>query len=127
MGYTTTFRGRFNLDKTLAPEHAEYLRRDRIREEGAPDGYFQWKPTQDLRGVEWDENEKFNDYITWLRFVARKMTEWSYRMNGTVQWWGEISDDVGTLTVSDNVVTWEGSDQNRGGEHKPRSEDYYDE
>lgn len=117
MGYTTNFRGRFDLDKPLTAEHAEYLSRDQIVADAeAPDGYFQWVPTKDLRGIEWDGGEKFYDYILWLRFVARKMTEWGYRMSGEVWWSGEERSDVGKLVVVDNVVTWEGSGRNRGGE-----------
>lgn len=114
MGYTTKFKGRFDLDKELAPKHAEYLDQNELPE--GPGGYFQWVPTKDRRGIEWDGGEKFYDYIAWLRWVAAKLKKWGYKMNGSVRWRGEEFDDTGVLTVVDNEVTWTGGGQNRGGE-----------
>lgn len=159
MGYTTTFRGQFDLDKPLTEAHAEYLnkfsetRRMKRAAEGArilpdpvrlavgldvgPEGaYFvggggdfgqdrdasildynnppkdqpglwcQWVPTADLRGLEWNQAEKFYDYTEWLQYLIDNFLKpWGYTVTGSVDWRGEDFDDCGTLTVADGVVT----------------------
>ena len=123
MGYTTSFTGRFELDRELLPEHAEALRSREIPD--GPDDYSQWVPSEDLRGIQWDGGEKFYDYVPWLSYIARKLGEWGYRMNGTVLWHGEQVGDVGRLVVRDNQVSvepWEHNPRVRGPQKSPVEE-----
>ena len=188
MGYTTDFDGRFNLDRKLTPEHAEYLRKfsrtrrmrrdevitpnrdDPVREavglpvgpegayfvgalgwagqedesirnirlelekggmrfvetynsayallgiidynlppEGQPGLWCQWVPTEDLMGIEWDEGEKFYDYVAWLEYIVKHFLKpWGYVLNGEVDWGGEGcrygEEDRGTIYCVDNCI-----------------------
>lgn len=129
MGYTTTFRGRLDLDRALSDEHAALLRRREIHDDlDGPGGYLQWVPTSDLRGIEWDGGEKFRGYVPWLQYLARKLGEWGYNLSGTLLWQGEQAGDVGRLVVEDNQVTVEPWEHNPrvGAPEKPRIEQLLD-
>lgn len=70
-----------------------------------PGLWCQWKPTDDGRGLEWDGGEKFYDYVEWLEYIINWLKPRGYVLNGSVDWQGEDSDDRGTITVVDNVVS----------------------
>jgi hypothetical protein len=174
MGYTTDFKGRFDLDKPLTPEHAAYLtkfsetrrmKRDAAKAEALPDpvrlaaelpigdegAYFvgapgfmgqheddsvldgnlppgqgrdgysrtkpagcqpglwcQWIPTEDGRGIEWNQGEKFYEYVEWLKYlIAHFLKPWGYVLSGRVTWQGEEHGDHGTIIVENNEVRTE--------------------
>lgn len=53
----------------------------------------------------WDEGEKFYNYIEWLKYLIENFFEpLGYKLNGTITWDGEDSDDFGVINVTDNVV-----------------------
>ena len=154
MGYTTTFKGRFELDKPLKPEHQAYLdafsstrhmtwRVDEIAkipdpirdaaelplgEQGEyfvamaeaayslaedpnhspksqPSLYCQWMPSNDGKGIEWDEAAKFQSYDEWLWYVIEHFLKpWGYTLDGSVAYQGEDREDYGLLVVKDNLV-----------------------
>lgn len=123
MGYTTTFKGQFKLDRQLSPEHAaelialnEYeapkprtLGGGFSRQKG-PEGQPEWvpcdwTPTRTLDGIHWNGAEKFYDWEAWLRWIVEKrLTPWGYTLTGSVRWRGEDSTDSGTLSVVDGKV-----------------------
>lgn len=159
MGYTTDFNGQFDLDRPLAPEHREYLKRfaetrrmkrDADKAATRPDplrvavdlpigkegGYFvngegfrgqenfasdvldgnyppedqpglwcQWIPNEDGTAIEWDGVEKFYSYVEWLEYLVEHFIgPWGYQLNGSVDWEGEESGDMGTIWVKDNQI-----------------------
>lgn len=70
-----------------------------------PNEWCQWRPTHDGMGIEWDGNEKFYDYVTWLKYIIAKFLKPNgYILNGTVQYQGEDSDDNGNIRVVRNRV-----------------------
>ncbi len=108
MGYTTQFKGHFNLDKPLAPEHFYTLKDlgEHRHEGNAPSYYCQWTPTRNGAGIQWDGGEKFYAYAEWLQLICDKyLTPWGYLLNGKVLWQGEEIGDVGHLVVENNKVT----------------------
>ncbi len=53
----------------------------------------------------WDEGEKFYNYVEWLEYLIEHFFAPSgYKLNGTVFYEGEDSDDFGKIVVTSNVV-----------------------
>lgn len=68
--------------------------------EGQPGLWCQWVPDSVGTSLQWDEVEKFYDYIDWLKYLMAKfLTPWGYALNGTVEWFGEESDDRGMIIL----------------------------
>lgn len=117
MGYTTRFKGSFKIDKPLSPEHAEAVSSAEDLP-GIPGGYCQWVYDDSRSAIVWDGGEKFYGYITWIRFLSKLLTDLGYKLNGHVRWSGEESADRGIITARDGAITWDGSNENRGGEDR---------
>lgn len=112
MGYTTNFIGQFKLDKQLTLDDFNWLKefaeKDHRDEAYHPEYsyYCQWIPTKDGRGIEWDGNEKFYDYIEWLIYLIDSFFRpKGYILSGTVAYQGEEVDDCGNIIVKDNEVS----------------------
>ena len=112
MGYTTKFKGAFNLSPALTM--AQYsalcaLHDDQVPLSGGgvapPSGYCQWEPSKDGKKLSWDQGEKFYDYVEWLVHICAWLRAEGVKVNGEVSWRGEDRKDVGVLEVVDNVVT----------------------
>lgn len=69
-----------------------------------PSLWCQWKPTEDGWGLEWDQGEKFYNYVEWLEYIINWLEPRGYVLNGSVDWVGEDSDDKGRIVVKDNIV-----------------------
>lgn len=70
-----------------------------------PGLWCQWT-TDDGETLVWDENEKFYNYVVWMKYLIENIfKKWGIVLNGSVNWSGEDSDDLGQLIVTDNVVT----------------------
>ena len=55
--------------------------------------------------LEWDGDEKFYEYIAWLKYLITNFFEpWNVKLNGEIEWFGESNDDRGKIVVTDNVV-----------------------
>ena len=108
MGYTTTFRGRFELNKPLTvPDWNELqeFAEDEHNGQEFPNSYCQWVPSRDGLGIEWDGNEKFYYYVEWLEYIIEHFLKpKGYVLNGAVPYQGEEMDDMGQLEVKDNEV-----------------------
>lgn len=112
MGYTTDFEGKFEFDKVLDIETKNILDKiaeDRHDEHGTdmkgPGVWCQWIPTEDGKGLEWDGNEKFYDYINWLKYLIKEVIKpRGFVLNGEVTWSGEENGDFGKIVVKDNKV-----------------------
>jgi hypothetical protein len=75
-----------------------------------PSLWLQWIITKnEIDGsynLEWDHGEKFYGYIEWLDYLITKVFEPNQiTLNGEVDWEGEESDDTGTITVVDNIIS----------------------
>lgn len=113
MGYSTDLFGRFDLDKVLTPELGKKIE-DFAEErhggntevhDGYPGFWCNWVPTNDYKGIEWNGAEKFYDYVEWLEIIIKKFLEPNgYKLNGSVEWYGEDQSDIGVIRVKDNVV-----------------------
>ena len=74
-----------------------------------PGLWLQWVPTDDRLHLEWDEGEKFYDYVEWLEYLVKKIFKpRGYVLNGKVRYRGEDFDDVGTIVVRNNKVSVRG-------------------
>jgi hypothetical protein len=109
MGYTTKFIGRFIFNKQLSlndyKELEEIASKDWRDDKTKPGYHCQWTPSEDGMGLEWDQNEKFYDYIEWLQWLIDNFFfPKGYRLNGEVRWDGEEIGDIGKIIVRDNKV-----------------------
>lgn len=75
--------------------------------EGVPGLWCQWI-INDNGDLEWNEGEKFYNYVEWLEYLIEKFfAPEGYVLNGTIEFEGEDEDDFGTIVVKDNEVTVE--------------------
>lgn len=73
--------------------------------DGQPGLWCQWVPTHDYKGICWDGNEKFYNYVEWLDYIIEHfLAPWGYVLNGKVMWRGEDFYDIGSITVKDNGI-----------------------
>ncbi|SDV49238.1 hypothetical protein [Chitinasiproducens palmae] len=109
MGYSTRFSGVLSLSRKLILKEARAILEfndEPSKIENPPvRGYMQWVPTETLDGIMWDQGEKFYDYIEWLTWLCDLLKTWGISVSGRLIWAGEDTDDVGEITVSDNVVS----------------------
>lgn len=116
MGYTTEFQGAFKIKPALKyKDIATLLKLAKDRHEG-PDGmedpkfpsyYCQWIPSDDGTLLHWDGNEKFYNYVEWLKLIIHTvLIPGNYILSGKVQWIGEDKfSDQGTITVKANEIS----------------------
>jgi hypothetical protein len=72
---------------------------------GQPGLWCQWIPNDEGTELEWDEGEKFYEYIAWLKYlIDHFFAPWGKVLNGVVKWRGEDFDDAGSIVVHNNVV-----------------------
>lgn len=111
MGYTTKFKGEFEISDVPSAEVIIRLRElegcdgreDKML--GQPDSYNQWILTKDCRHIKWDGGEKFYNYVEWLQFlISAVLTPAKLTLSGSVQYSGEETDDVGVLAIVDGKV-----------------------
>jgi len=70
-----------------------------------PGLWCQWELQEDNQTLMWDGNEKFYDYIEWLKYLIDKiLAPRGYVVNGKVTWSGEEQGDTGKITVIKNKV-----------------------
>lgn len=70
-----------------------------------PGLWCQWRPSEDGESIHWDGGEKFYNYVEWLEYLVKHfLGPWGYKLNGSVNWSGEDTMDVGVITVTNNVV-----------------------
>lgn len=70
---------------------------------GQPGLWCQWRIEEGH--LVWDGGEKFYYYEEWLEYlIANFFGPWGYTLNGSIDWYGEDSDDRGVIFVKDNMV-----------------------
>lgn len=119
MGYTTEFTGKIQLSRALTFTEAKQLLTwaddpDSI-DQPKPEGYLQWVTNSELDAIGWDGNEKFYGYTEWMQWVCDWLKGIGISANGILQWSGEDTQDVGLLTVVDNIAT--ATEQRRNVDH----------
>lgn len=115
MGYTTDFTGKFKLDKKLSESDYEFLmkfsetrHRGESEFESTPGIWCGWVPSEDGTSIVWNEQEKFYHYNSWIKWlITNYLGPRGYMLNGTVNWYGEESDDIGRIVIADNVVDYD--------------------
>ena len=67
---------------------------------GQPSLWCQWVVSKDGSVLEWDEGEKFYEYVAWLRYLIEHFfSKWERTLEGKIFWQGEESDDRGIIWV----------------------------
>lgn len=83
----------------------EVLKSKAITLGAQPGLWCQWTPNEDGTAIVWDEGEKFYEYIPWIQYLLDHFLKpWGYVLNGTVNWEGEESGDIGVIRITNNVV-----------------------
>lgn len=73
----------------------------------APGRWCDWK-INDNGQLEWNESEKFYDYVEWLEYLIENFFKpEGYILNGSIKYNGEDDCDFGVITVKNNEVTCE--------------------
>ena len=63
-----------------------------------------WTP-ETLDSIAWNGNEKFYEYIAWIKFIVKSIIKpWGLMLNGEVEWKGEDSEDMGKIIIKDNEI-----------------------
>lgn len=74
--------------------------------ETQPGLWNQWCILDDRKTIQWDDGEKFYNYVEWIIYLIEKVLKpRGYVVNGIVSWSGEEDDDKGEIHVVNNVVT----------------------
>lgn len=108
MGYCIDWKGRFDLDKPLTPEHLAALKAcedSEVYPGDPPDRRFNpWCVSKDGAGLE-VLTDKPGDWKAWLQYTLDHfLTPWGYTLSGAVEWTGEDPGDKGVTTVEDGKV-----------------------
>lgn len=70
-----------------------------------PSLWCQWVPTEDGLGIEWDQGEKFYNYVEWLQFLINHFfSPLGYTLNGEVKFQGDDMDDRGIIKVKNSIA-----------------------
>ena len=83
-----------------------------IRKKWTAPGYWcDWHINEKTGVVEWNDSEKFYNYIEWLKFLVDNFFEPAgYKLNGEIFWEGEEREDIGVIVVKDNnIYTYNGT------------------
>lgn len=75
-------------------------------------GYWcDWVINKNTGMVEWNDSEKFYNYIEWLKFLVDNFFEPAgYKLNREIFWEGEEREDNGVIVVKDNnIYTYNGT------------------
>lgn len=71
-----------------------------------PELWCQWVPTEDRKGIQWDEGEKFYKGQHWIVYLIREFLErWDHTLNGHVPFKCEGAGGyIGYLRIENNSV-----------------------
>ena len=70
-----------------------------------PGLWCNWRLNEKNNTIEWDEMDKFYDFIEWMEYLVNILSNRGYILNGKISWEGEDRDDTGTITVENNKVS----------------------
>lgn len=70
-----------------------------------PSLWCQWKYNEENNSIVWDQNEKFYEYIPWIKYLVKRVFEPNnYKLNGEVKWFGEEDNDRGIIIIENNNI-----------------------
>jgi hypothetical protein len=70
-----------------------------------PGLWCQWQIFDNGASLEWDGEEKFYNYIEWLKYIIKTFfIPWGIVADGEIRWFGEDKDDMGKIKVKNNEV-----------------------
>lgn len=70
-----------------------------------PSLWCQWTPNEEGTAIQWDDGEKFYEYVPWLKYINTNFLEpKGYKLNGSVEWQGEDADDFGVIKIENNKI-----------------------
>ena len=123
MGYDTKFSGAVKLSRALTIAEASVILEanydpDSIQGEH-PRSYMQWVPTQSLDHIVYDGNEKFYEYVDWMKWLVNYLKSIGITADGEIDWSGERAGDTGTIVVANSEVTVRDHKTPARGSHKP--------
>lgn len=71
-----------------------------------PSLWCRWEVSEDGTNLQWDGGEKFYCYVEWLQYLITHFFDvWGVKLNGKIEWFGEDSDDTGTITVNNSQIS----------------------
>lgn len=71
-----------------------------------PGLWCQWIVSNDGTIIQWDQGEKFYEYIGWITYIINNfLIPWGYKLSGTVNYQGEDICDCGSISIKNNTVT----------------------
>ncbi len=95
----------YNLDGNFGQTREDNIINYNIPPRTQPSLWLQWKPTEDRLYIEWDGNEKFYEYVEWLKYIISKiLIPKGYSLTGVVNWYGEEQGDVGAIIIEKNEI-----------------------
>ena len=123
MGYDTKFSGAVKLSRALTIAEASVILEanddpDSIQGEH-PRSYMQWVPTQSLDHIVYDGNEKFYEYVDWMKWLVNYLKGIGITADGEIDWSGDQAGDTGTIVVANSEVTVRDHKTAARGSHKP--------
>jgi hypothetical protein len=70
-----------------------------------PSLWCDWRPSEDRKSIEWDGQEKFYEYESWIAYILENfLIPKGYTLTGTVEFQGENIADHGWLTCNNNRI-----------------------
>lgn len=64
-----------------------------------------WTPSEGGEALVWCGQERFYNYIEWIKYIVRKFVKrWGLVLDGEVMWQGESLGDVGKIVIKKNVI-----------------------
>lgn len=107
MGYTTKFKGEFEITPYPSKELIEDINcfsSKRHDEKGYPGIWCQWIINSNGK-LAWNGAEKFYYYVEWLQYLIREYFEaQGYKLNGKVNYQGERMEDFGMICIKQNDI-----------------------
>lgn len=94
----------FNEGNNLGQEHTEDIINYNCPPSGQPSLWCNWRLGKDNRSIEWNNMEKFIEYIPWMKYIVEELKNRNYILNGTIFWYGDENNDRGKIIVKDNIV-----------------------
>jgi hypothetical protein len=125
MGYDTKFSGALKLSRALTLPEAAFILEANKNPDTIPTGdrparsYMQWVPSETLDHIVYDGNEKFYDYVDWMKWLVNYLKGIGITADGEIDWSGDQAGDTGTIVVANSEVTVRDHKTPARGSHKP--------
>jgi len=99
-GYYVGAKGFKGQDKDISIVEYNYPPEDQ------PGLWCQWVPSDDGKAIGWNYTEKFYEFVPWINYIIDHfLIPWEYSISGDMYWYGEDRNDIGIISIKDNIVT----------------------